>query len=432
MAEKLKTKLKNLPDSPGVYIFKNASGKIIYIGKAINLKRRVGSYFLNSLCHGLKTKLLIENIYDLEVIEVDSEIEALLLEANLININKPKYNVDLKDNKAYPYIKISINEPFPRIYQTRTIDNDKARYFGPYPDVVTLKFILKYLRRMFMFRTCKSLPQKPCLFYDIGKCQGPCIFKTELQKNTYRKYVKNITLFLEGKKDLVVKNLNQSMNEAISKENFEYANELKKQIEKIRLFTKPQISTFEYLKNPDLLEDQLKESTEDLLNVLKSYFPDLNSLNRIECYDIATIQGKFSSSSMIVFNDGQKNSDEYRKFKIKNEGRPNDYQMLEETLKRRFSHSEWKFPDLVIVDGGKGQLTSAQKIITLIGLNIPIISLAKREEEVFLFKNQIFTKLRLERSGQALKLLQRLRDEAHRFATSYHKKLRERFLTNLI
>lgn len=374
MQDLLKKKLKNLPDNPGVYIYKNIEGQVIYVGKAINLKNRVKSYFQKNLTTGEKTRMLVENIHNLDIIKVDSEIEALLLEANLIQKYKPKYNIDLKDDKSYPYIKIS--------------HNGKTRYFGPYPDVSTLKLIIRKLRVMFLFEN------KPVNTNDI-------------------------ILFLEGKKDLLIKKLNKKMFLYSKEENFEKAFEIKDQIERIKNLTKPISKPYEYLQNPDLFEDQIKNSLDCLSKTL-----GINNLDRIECYDVATIQGKFSTSSMIVFTKGKKDTNSYRRFKIKVEGRPNDYGMLEETLKRRFNHPEWPYPDLIIIDGGKGQLN----VFTNLNINIPCMSLAKREEEIF-YKNK---KIKLERSNPALKLLQKVRDEAHRFATTYHKKLRMKSLTNQI
>lgn len=421
----LEKKLKDLPESPGVYIYKDRYGKIIYVGKAINLKNRVKSYFSRSLNLGEKTRKLVENISNLDLIKVDSEVEALLLEANLIQKYKPKYNIELKDNRAYPLLKITINEKYPRISKTRTIENDKAKYFGPYTDVNTLNYILRELRKMFLFRTCRVLPKKPCLYYYIGKCQAPCIFTTKNQEIEYKKYIKNVILFLEGKKDLLIKELLNQQNNAIKEENFEKAGEIKNQIEKIKDLTKPSIKPFEYLKNPNLIEDQIEQSLQGLKEVLNKYFISIQNLNRIECYDIATVQGKFSTGSMIVFTNGTKNTNEYRRFKIHKEGKPNDYEMLREVLNRRFTHQEWQTPDLLVIDGGKGQLSTGEEVLKELQQDIPIIALAKREEEIYIRDD----KLNLNKSSNALKLLQRIRDEAHRFATTYHKKLRQSALT---
>lgn len=364
--------IKNLPNTPGVYLFKNKEGVVIYVGKAINLKNRIKSYFQKNLTLGEKTRLLVENIKNLEIIKVDSEIEALLLEANLIQKYQPKYNVELKDGKSFPYIKITYN--------------DKTRYFGPYPDVSTVKLIIRKLRIMFMY---KNEPVK----------------------------TRDVILFLEGKKDLLIKNLATEMNKAASSENYEKASILKTQIEKIKNLTKPYTKPFEYLKNPNLLDDQIKNSLSDLSKVL-----NIKNLQRIECYDVANIQGQFSTAAMIVFTNGLKDTDSYRRFKIHITGCPNDYKMLEEALLRRFKHQEWPYPNLVIIDGGLGQLN----VFKNLKINIPAIALAKREEQIY-YKDQ---KIILDRASPALKLLQRIRDEAHRFATTYHKQLRLKSLTN--
>ncbi len=363
---------KNLPENPGVYLFKNKQGETIYVGKAINLKNRVKSYFQKSLKLGEKTKILVGNIANLETIKVDSEIEALLLEANLVQKYQPKYNIDLKDDKSYPYIKIS--------------HNDQTRYFGPYPDTSTVNLIIRKLRIMFVYKN------KPV-------------------------NIKDIILFLEGKKDLLVKNLTKEMNKAAKDENYEKASLLKNQIEKIKNLTKPISKPFEYLQNPNLLEDQINNSLKNLSEAL-----NLQSLHRIECYDVANISGQFSTAAMIVFTNGQKDTDSYRKFKIHITGKPNDYKMLEETFIRRFHHPEWPDPNLIVIDGGLGQLN----VFNNLKIKIPAIALAKNEELIY-FKNN---KIKLDKSSPALKLLQRIRDEAHRFATTYHKKLRLKSLTN--
>ena len=396
MHSKLEIKLKNLPESSGVYIYRDIKNEVIYVGKAINLKNRVKSYFSKTLTIGEKTKKLVSSISDLEVIKVDSEIEALLLEANLIHKYQPKYNIVLKDNSSFPFIKITINEKFPSITQTRIITEDGARYFGPYTESKTIRFILKQLRLIF----------SPNLYF-FAERDNPL---------EYNKCIKNIILFLEGKKNLLINKLTTEMNDQVKQECFEKADETKNQIEKITNLTKPRSAPFEYLKNPNLFEDQISYSLQNLSKVL-----GLKKLQRIECFDVANIQGQFSTASMVVFTNGQKDTKLYRKFKIHMSGKPNDYKMLEEALLRRLKHKEWPTPDLIVVDGGKGQLNT---FISL-GINVPCLALAKKEEEIY-YNDK---KIKLDRSSSALKMLQRIRDEAHRFATSYHKKLRMKSLT---
>lgn len=373
--------IKNLPQNPGVYLFKNKQGEVIYVGKAINLKNRIKSYFQKQIKLGEKTRILVENIASLETIKVESEIEALLLEANLIQKYQPKYNVELKDDKSYPYIKITYR--------------NKTKYFGPYPDASTVKLIIRKLRIMFMF---KNEPVK----------------------------TRDVILFLEGKKDLLLKKLNKKMHLYSNQENFEKANEIRIQINKIKNLTKPIIKPYEYLKNPNLFEDQIKNSLLDLSKVL-----NLKNLQRIECFDVANISGQFATAAMIVFTNGQKDTDSYRRFKIHITGVPNDYKMLEETLTRRFKHKEWPYPNLVVIDGGLGQLN----VFKNLKINIPSLALAKRartelaeRDEQIYYKDQ---KIILKPGSPALKLLQRIRDEAHRFATTYHKKLRQKSLTSI-
>lgn len=406
-----------LPENSGVYIFKDASFVPIYIGKASNIKKRVKNHF-DLRSSDPKEILLIDRVKNIESIKVDSEIEALILEAHLIKRYRPVFNSRLKDDKDYLYIKIT-NEPFPKVLAARkrglknTID-----FFGPFPSASRVRTTLKTLRRIFPYSNCKPNQKRPCLHYHIGLCPGVCAGL--ITKGQYRSNIKKISLFLKGEKDKVLNTLEKELKGATKKLEFETASHIKNQLESINYITKP-VRTFEYL---DLDIEEIKK--EELATLAKTL--DIpRSPKRIECYDISNIGGKDATGSMVVFNDGVADHDQYRRFKIKQVEGINDPAMLSEVLARRLQN-DWLRPDLIVIDGGRGQLNAALGVITRFKLSIPVISLAKRLEEIYTPDKK--EPLRLSRNNSALKLIQRVRDEAHRFAISYHRKLRsKRFLT---
>jgi excinuclease ABC subunit C len=404
-----------LPQTPGVYIYKNNTKEILYIGKAKNLKDRVNSYFQKNVELGPKTQQLVNQISDVEYILVESEIDALLLEANLIKKFQPKYNIDLKDGKSYPMIKIT-NDVFPRILIVRKKEDDKAKYFGPYPDGSSVKMILKYIRHIFPFCTHKK-PYKSCLFIHLGICPGPGI---SISKIEYKKSIKNIENFLKGKKESVIKTLEKEMNECAKKQQYHNAAKIKKQIENMVTISKPFISPSEYIKNPNLINDQALKRVKAVMDFLnsKTYF------KRIECFDVSNISGTDATSSMVVMIDGRIDSSKYRKFKIKFGSKPNDIEMLKETVNRRIKHTEWDMPDLIIVDGGLNQVNCVSEILNENRILIPVIGLAKKLEEVYL-PNQN-KPLSTETNDNVRFLLQTIRNEAHRFARAYHIQLRRK------
>lgn len=422
-----------LPEKPGIYFFKNKDHQVIYIGKANNLKKRVGFYFSNT-ARGEKILTLVETIKKIEYIVVESEIEALLLEANLIKKYQPKYNVNLKDGKAYPFLKIATSEIYPRITMTRSVENQKDIFFGPYPDVKTLYYLLKKIRRIFPFRSCRKLLKKPCLYFYINQCPGMCFNSSGKLSKNYVKTIKKITLFLEGKSDRVLKILTNEMEENAKKQQFEEAGKIKKQIGKIQAILKPVHQPLDYLKNPNLIDDIRSREINELTTLIKNglgikYYV----LRKIECYDVSNTSGKEATGSMVVFTGGDPDKSQYRRFKIRFNKKVDDLAMIKEILERRLKHQEWSFPDLIVIDGGKNQVATGMAVLNKFNLKIPLIGLAKRLEEIYLPKESPtdrsqYLVYHLPRSSLSLHLLQRLRDEAHRFALAYHRKLRGKMI----
>lgn len=416
-----------LPHKPGVYQFKNISGKIIYVGKAIDLYHRVASYF-SKLHSDLKTKILVENIKSVETIIVESEIEALILEANLIKKYKPQFNIRLIDDKDYLYIIVT-KENFPKILTGRQQDIKIAKkYFGPFPSSKTVKNTLKILRRIFPW--CSNPPKstmqprrlqvkyKPCFYYHLGLCPGSCV--GVITKGDYQKIVDRFIKFLDGRKEQLMDELIMEMNKYAKGQNFEMAAKLKKTIEGIVYLTQSN-RVKNYLENPNFLEDERQAALQQLQEALNlTKIPE-----RIEGYDISNIQGTNATSSMVVLTDGEVDKSQYRKFKIRVSGKPDDYAMHMETIKRRMNHPEWGIPDMLLIDGGKGQVSSVYKAIQLSEnesfKRIPLFGIAKRMEWLYAPDGR---EIRLSKSHPGLQLLQRLRDEAHRFAITYHRKLR--------
>jgi excinuclease ABC subunit C len=421
MNDHLKQALKDLPDKPGVYIYRNNERQVIYVGKAINLKNRVRSYFQSSEKLGPKTAALVANIEHLETLEVESEIEALLLEAELIKRYKPRYNIILKDDKSYLYIKITTNEDVPRVSTARREQLPGVTYFGPFPSAQTAKNVLKTIRKIFPYRSCKTLPKTPCLFYHLHLCPAPCA--EYISKEDYRKIVNQISLFLEGKRKELEKNIMKEMEQAAEDLAFEEAARLKKQLDEIKYITTAFRKPEEYIENPNLKEDQRTATLEELQTQLRKFIQIPNLPQRIECYDISNIQGKQAVGAMVVFTGAEPDKREYRKFKIRTKNTPDDFTMMSEMLTRRFNN-DWPMPDLVVIDGGKGQLQVAIDTITAAGVSVPIISLAKRLEEIWMKKDNGFERILLPRRSKALQMLQHMRDEAHRFGITFHRSLR--------
>jgi len=411
----------NIPTTPGSYQFYNAKGEIIYIGKAANLKNRVLSYWQKSANHSPAKYSMLKQIVKIKWVETDSEIEALLLESNLIKKYQPQYNITLRDDKRFIYIRVSLEDEMPGIFLTRVIGKS-GKYFGPFTSTLAARETVRVLRKIWPYRSCRIMPKRACLYYSIGKCPGVCA--RLMGKKEYGEIIKQIILFLQGKKNKIIKNYklqikyleedNQSgvNDEALGKLKFELKN-MKQVLEGSRV-----LSVGEKYAN-DVVE---------LAKVLG--LPKIPE--RIEGYDIANIFGKEAVGSMVVFSGGEANKNEYRKFKIKiGQGQANDVGMLKEVLERRFNNN-WPLPDLIVADGGKAQLNLVNSIIKKLKLAIPVIAISKgaglrsavAQDKLFFPGEK--KPLELPLASPVLHLIKRVRDEAHRFAISYHRKLRSK------
>jgi excinuclease ABC subunit C len=550
----LQQQLDTLPTKPGVYLMKDAEGNVIYVGKTVNLRHRVRSYFHASARKHPKLRRLVVNVTDLDFIVTDTELEALILECNLIKKHRPHYNIKLKDDKRYPYIKITWQEDYPRIYIVRRMVRDGARYYGPFTASWAVNRTLEFLRKMFPYLSCKrkisGQDERACLYYHIGRCAGPCI--GAISKEEYRAMMERICLFLEGKTDEILADLQAQMSKAAEKLDFEKAAALRDQVRAVERVVEHQRIVSGELEDQDViafarqdgdacvqvffirqgkligreyfvLEGTADEEAEEIMtSFLKQFYDEaaqvppeillpqdtheamiiqswlkskrgadvvlrvpgpgigqdlvqmaaanaaetlthlraqwmtdeaknvealtelqehlglLEAPTRIECYDISNIQGMAATGSMVVFVKGVPRKSDYRRFKIKSVAGADDYAMLQEVLRRRFrrmqgsnnerslSKSAWgMLPDLIIVDGGKGQLNAALEVLEEYGLEErPIAGLAKKKEEIFTPDQS--EPIILPADSPGLFLVQRIRDEAHRFAVEYHRKVRSK------
>jgi excinuclease ABC subunit C len=406
-----------LPNKSGVYQFLNDKKEIIYVGKAINLYHRVASYFNRDVSG--KTAVLVSQIKDVQTIVVESELEALILEANLIKKYRPQFNIRLMDDKDYLYIAVT-KEEFPKVITVRKQDlKSISKYFGPFPSSSTVRDTLKLLRRVFPW--CSNPPgpknknSRACFYYHIKLCPGACV--GQISKEEYNKTIKLFTKFLDGKKEQLVEEISDEMFDLSKKEQFEEAGKLKKILSGIAYLTQTNRSSI-YLQNPNFLQDETKQS----LTVLQKDL-NLNKLpERIEGYDISNIGGKEAVGSLVVLTNGEIDKSQYRKFKIRISGKPNDVGMHKEMMGRRLNHPEWPFPDLIIIDGGRGQVRGVYEQLKAKNIQIPIFGLAKRMEWLYPPEGEI---IKLPKKSLSLRLLQKLRDESHRFAITYHRKLRD-------
>ncbi|MBI2597041.1 excinuclease ABC subunit UvrC [Candidatus Daviesbacteria bacterium] len=426
---------EKLPKKSGVYIFKSSQEDILYVGKAINLYHRVSSYF-NRNVDG-RTAALVSNISSVETYITESELEALILEANLIKKHLPPFNIRLTDDKDFLYIGIS-NEQFPKVVTIRKKDlKTVKKFFGPFPSSRTVRNTLKQLRRVFPW--CSNPPKftlqpsrlqapvsygtgqakhRACFYYHLGLCPGLCTGM--INKEEYSKIIKRFSKFLEGKKEELVSGLSKEMMELSKTQQFEKAAQVKKMLDGISYLTQTNRAQA-YLENPNFLEEENKLALKQLQKDL-----NLDKLpGRIEGYDISNIGGKDAVGSMVVIIAGEIDKSQYRKFKIRISGRPDDVGMHREMIKRRLKHTEWQFPDLIIVDGGRGQARVVNFQFSIFNFQIPVFGLAKKREWLYPAEGKI---IKLPKSSLSLRLLQKLRDESHRFAISYHRKLRDRIL----
>lgn len=547
--EKLKRKLAEVPTKPGVYLHKNAAGTIIYVGKAKNLRNRLRSYFQEGRIVDAKTKAMVGHIDDFDFLVVDTEDEAFILEDNLIKKHKPKYNILLRDDKTYPYIKVT-NEEFPKIYPTRKVIKDGSKYFGPYSDVPSMKMMLRIIRSLFYVRSCnlkltkQSIAEskfKLCLDYYIHKCEGPCV--GYVTREHYQDNIKSAIQILQGRTKKLVQLLEERMQELAENEKFEQAAEIRDKLLSLQDFAAKQKIVSQDYKDKDVfgiarIEDYVcsvvflvregkvigkkhffvktsLEATESAIiqrtletwymsaefipdEVLLPHEPDdleyisdwirhkfkqsvafaipqagekqklvamvnenakfilqehINSIEkrekqipkavlslqrdlrlkrppiRLECFDNSHIQGTDLVSSMVVFEQGKPKKSEYRKFKNETVQRNDDYATMKEVVRRRYTrvlNEKQQLPDLIIIDGGKGQLNAAVEVLDELQIlgKTNIIGLAKRLEEVFVPGEA--DSILLPKASLSLRLLQQIRDEAHRFAITYHRKLREK------
>lgn len=448
-----KAKNLNIPKTPGCYLFREREGVIIYVGKAVDLRSRVLSYFREATDHSPAKFAMVKRIVKIDWVTVDSEIEALLLEANLIKKHKPEFNVVMRDDKRHVYIKVSTEDEYPRIFLARSLDKS-GRYFGPFVSTESVREVLKIIRKIWPYRSCATMPKKACLYYRIGKCQGMC--EKFISAKDYNKIIKEIILFLEGKKYKIISNFK-----------FQILN-LEKRIKKLD----------EKSGEKEILQEELNRLNYQLLNINKvlastnvlslmdKYAADVVELakilnlptvpERIEGYDISNVLGQEAVGSMVVFAGGEPDKNEYRKFKIRTYTEANDVGMLKEVMERRLKHSlefplsgplsvkgvggilkrgnkaEWPLPDLIIIDGGKGQLNGVMAVLKKFKVDIPVIAISKGEGlRSALAPDKIFfpgekKPLELPLASPALHIIKRVRDEAHRFAIGFHRDLRSK------
>ncbi len=548
--EHIEAQLKELPRQPGVYMMKDETGMIIYVGKAKSLRSRVRSYFRKNN-QTYKTQMLVKYIDDFDYIITDTEVEAYILEANLIKKHQPKFNIRLKDDKSYPYIKVTKNVDFPRVFKTRIVKNDGAEYFGPFADVDAIYKTLGVIKDIFKLRSCKleldadNPEEKPCLNYHIDKCLGPCI--GAVSKEDYHELIDQVMLFLSGRQEELRKKVEEKMEQAAEERNYEKAARFRDALKAFKKLSESQkvmsdknidqdvvalvegendractqllivrngrligqeyfilqgtedeseteiMGSFlqqyyqqaagipdELLLNTelayqDLLEERLADMKGKKVNIhlpqkgdkkkmiemaernaaqnlkkedIRSKYEEKRTSGaveklgeilelekapyHIEGFDISNIQGTDTVASLVVFKNGRPSKKDYRRFKIKTVEGPDDFSSMKEVVERRYARllrEDRKLPDLILIDGGKGQLNAAYEVLKLLGIeDTPMIGLAKREEEIFRPGER--EAITLPHHTPTLQLLQRVRDEAHRFAVSYHRKLRSRRLTH--
>ncbi len=422
---KIEKRLNELPATPGVYIYKDVNGDIIYIGKAAVLKNRVRQYFQKGRPNDTKTTLLVAEIADIEWITVDSEVDALFLEAELVKRYLPRYNILLRDDKSTAFVRINLKSDHPTVTITRRPLDDGAEYFGPYFAAVTVRKALHYLRRAFPYSTHnRNIPNRACLQYHLGLCPGLEEGKTKLVE--YKKNLKKLMSYLRGERKKLISEIEKDMKLAAKSQDFEKASSLRNQLFALKGLSKQIIfSDKEFM---DISKDEGLAGLAELLKLPKAP-------RRIEGYDISHMSGTDTVASMVVFSNGVPHKAEYRKFKMRVSGN-DDFAHMREVITRRLSETnvkKWGLPDMFLIDGGKGQVSSAQAAMHEAGFDIPMVGLAKREEEIIIPKPEGFEVVVLPHSSHVIKLLQRIRDESHRFAVSYHSTLkRQRQTKNVL
>jgi len=427
------SRVTDLPTGPGVYLFKDKAGRVLYIGKAASLRSRVRSYFSERPTDRPNVEVMMPQVADVEVIEAESAVDAMLMESRLIKDIRPKYNIEQKDGKTYPYIEIAVREDFPRVALTREPAERGTRLFGPFTDVDGARTALQVMQRIFRFRTCgldiraddeKRRFQRPCLLYYIKQCTGAC--GDLVSREAYRADVRALVRFLAGKRQRLVRELKAAMAEAADRRAYERAAELRDQIAALESLDKR--GSLLAHPQPEVFYTDPTRGLERLRKVL-----GLEAVPRaIEGVDIATTSGSESVGALVTFLDGKPFKSGYRRFRIRDVQGVDDYAMIREVVGRRFARLDREgevFPDLLLIDGGPGQLNAALEALAAIDVAPPVVlSIAKREELVY--RAGQAEPLRLGAASPALKILQYVRDEAHRFASHYHHILRGKRVFN--
>jgi excinuclease ABC subunit C len=426
-------KVKTFPTTPGVYLMKDAAGGVLYVGKAKSLRSRASHYFTKEATENDRTRELVKHIADIDCIPTDTEVDALLMEARLVKDIQPRFNVDLKDDKSFPYLQIRTREEFPRVEFTRTPRRKGVRLYGPFTSARSLRAAIQVLQRVFQFRTCTLDIRsdedrwrwfRPCILHSIRQCTAPCNFR--ITKEEYRKSIRRLILVLEGKKAKLIREMETQMREASAALQFEKAARIRDEIAALgKLELRGDVTSD---PQPHVFPIDPKKGLAGLRKVL-----GLAKVPRtIEGVDIAHLGGQDTVASLVSFLDGLPFKGGYRRFRIKTVEGVDDFAAMREVVARRFKrlHDEdASFPDLLLIDGGKGQLNAALEAFRLLGIDPPaIVALAKQEEE--LYRPGEAQPLKLSRHSAALRLLQYVRDEAHRFAQHYHHILRRRKLTD--
>ncbi len=424
-------KVKQFPTTPGVYLMKDSEGHVIYVGKAKNLRNRTAHYFSKAAAEDKRTSDLVRVIADVDFIPADSEVDALLMEARLVKDIQPRFNVELKDDKSFPYLQIRVREDFPRVEFTRTPRRRGVKLYGPFTSARTLRQAMRVLQRLFKFRTCTldikaEDPRwrwfRPCLLHSINQCTAPCNFR--VSKEDYRKQIRGLRLVMEGKKDRLLKEMERDMGQASAAMQFERAARLRDDI--VALKDLGLRGDVDKDPQPQVFPIDPKRGLKGLRKVL-----GLAKVPRtVEGVDIAHLAGEDTVASLVQFVDGLPFKPGYRRYKIRTVEGVDDFASIREVISRRFryrSGEETLFPDILLIDGGKGQLNAAREALQLLGVEPPcLLSLAKKEEEIY--RPGEAEPLRLGRTAAALRLLQYVRDEAHRFAQHYHHLLRRKKL----
>lgn len=422
--------MRALPQAVGIYLFRKGE-EYIYIGKSLNIRERVRNH-KERIDIDQKEKAIIENSDTLEYIICSSELHALVLESQLIQKHHPPYNVIWKDDKSYLYIKIPIKHPFPRVSLVRKEDDGSSMYFGPYSSTRDVRFLLRAIRKVVPFCTQKQPLKKPCFYSKIGLCNpcpGSVNENTENEKEIkklYRVNIKKVISILQGNADIVLKELQKQIANYSQTEEFESAMELRDRLLHLeQLIHLRSFERFEYSSayNPEV-------ALQKLAIILQSVLSNPQNTARIECYDISNLMQKEATASMVVATNGILDKSEYKRFKLKETG-VSDFKMLTETITRRMDNTDWKKPDLIVVDGGTPQVVTISGVLKRLGVDIPLIGIAKHPDRIVVAAKGETKTFRFSLHNEGFKLIQQLRDESHRFAKKYHKFLRgKKFLLN--